>query len=376
MAHGKARRALPPRRVERRRRVWKIAVAGVGAAVLVGGAVATAAYVNLQRNITSIDVASQLGTDRPDPPSAMPSTKQAFEGPLTIAVFGDDTRSGKNGFVGGEKGKGRSDTALVMHLDADRTRATVASIPRDSMVQRPECVDDDGSTIPGGLDMFNAAYTVGGPACSIKTIESLTGVRIDEYVVVDFNGFRKIVDAVGGVEVCVPSAIKDRDSGLDIPAGTTKLDGQQALAFVRNRHGVGDGSDLSRIKSQQLFLSSLAGTVKKMDISDLPKLYAFLNATTSSLTTSPKLGKIANLAELAKATRDLPESEITMLTVPVGEYAPDPNRVQWAPEADKLWKAMREDEPLPKALKPKKSASPKASGSRSASAAPDAKVCG
>lgn len=348
----------------------------LGMVVLIGAGVAAAAYVRLQGNITSVDVAGKLGSERPDKPVASPSTKQAFEGPLTVAVFGDDTRSGKNGFVGGEKGKGRSDTALVMHLNADRTRATVASIPRDSMVQRPECVDDDGSTIPGGLDMFNAAYTVGGPACSIKTIESLTGVRIDEYVVVDFNGFRKIVDAVGGVKVCVPSAIKDKDSGLDIPAGTTKLDGEQALAFVRNRHGVGDGSDLSRIKSQQLFLNSLAGTVKKMDVADLPKLYAFLNATTSSLTTSPKLGKIANLAELAKATRDLPESKITMLTVPVGEYAPDPNRVQWTPEADKLWKAMREDKPLPKALKPKKSASPKASGSRSTSASPGAKVCG
>lgn len=330
MARGKARRALPPRR-----------------------------------------------TERPDPPSAAPSTKQAFEGPLTVAVFGDDTRSGKNRFVGGEKGKGRSDTALVMRINAERTEATVVSIPRDSMVQRPNCVDDDGSTIPGGLDMFNAAYTVGGPACSIKTIESLTGLRIDEYVVVDFNGFRKIVDAVGGVDVCVPAAIKDKDSGLDIPAGTTELDGEQALAFVRNRHGVGDGSDLSRIQMQQLFLSSLAAKVTKMDVRNVPRLYAFLDATTSSLTTSPKLAKLSNLVELARDSRDLRESKITMVTVPVGAYAPDPNRVQWTPEADKLWKSMKNDKPLPSELKPKKkSSSSKGSDSSSASSSPGAKVCG
>lgn len=348
----------------------------VGAAVLVGGGVATAAYVNLQRNITSVDVASKLGTERPHQPTATPSTKQAFEGPLTVAVFGDDTRSGKNGFVGGEKGTGRSDTALVMRINAERTKATVVSIPRDSMVQRPNCVDDDGSTIPGGLDMFNAAYTVGGPACSIKTIESLTGLRIDEYVVVDFNGFRKIVDAVGGVDVCVPAAIKDKDSGLDIPAGRSILDGDQALAFVRNRHGSRDGSDLSRIKMQQMFLSSLAAKVTEMDVRNLPRLYAFLDATTSSLTTSPKLSKISNLAQLARDSRDLGKSKITMVTVPVGSYAPDPNRVQWTPEADKLWKAMRDDKPLPSSLKPKKSASPKGSGTSSSSSSPGAKVCG
>lgn len=373
MARNRARRALPLGPVEGRRRLLKIAALVLGIVALLGAGAAVAAYVKLQRNITTVDVASQLGTERPESPSASPSTKRTFEGPLTVAVFGDDTRSGKNGFVGGEKGKGRSDTALVVHLNAARTRATVVSIPRDSMVQRPECVDADGSVLPGGLDMFNAAYTVGGPACSIRTIEALTGIRIDEYVVVDFDGFRKIVDAVGGVDVCVPTAIKDKDSGLDIPAGNSELDGDQALAFVRNRHGVGDGSDLSRIKMQQLFLTSLAAKVKTLDLVNLPRLYAFLDASTSSLTTSPKLAKIPNLAELASDVRELPASKITMVTVPVGAYAPDPNRVQWTPEAEKLWTSIKKDKPLPSSLGPKKSASPKPNPS---SPSADARVCG
>lgn len=327
-----------------RRKVVLVAVAVVVLA-LVG---AVAAVARLQGNIAAVDITDQLGTDRPS--ANVPNGPGAFPGALTIAVFGDDTRSGDNGFVGGQKGAGRSDTALVVHLNAARTQLQVVSIPRDSMVQRPSCTRKDGTTIPAALDQFNAAYTEGGAACSIRTIEKLTGVRIDEYVVVDFNGFRKIVDAVGGVEVCVPKAINDKESGLDIPAGRTLLNGQQALAFVRTRHGVGDGSDLGRIELQQQFLGALATKVKSMNlVTDAPRLYAFLDAVTSSLTTSPKLAQVTNLVGLAQDLQRLPADGIVFRTVPTAAYPADPNRVQWTAKAEELWRAMREDQPFPTA---------------------------
>jgi len=319
------------------------------------------AVIRLQTNISAVDVTDQLGTDRPS--LASPTGPGVFAGPLTIAVFGDDTRDGDNGFIGGAEGGGRSDTTLVVHLNAARTQVQVVSIPRDSMVQRPTCTRSDGTTIPATFEMFNAAYAQGGPACSIRTIEKLTGVRVNQYVVVDFDGFRKIVDAVGGVEVCVPQAIKDSDSGLDLPAGRTTLNGTQALAFVRTRHAIGDGSDLARIKMQQQFLGALATKVKSMNlVTDAPRLYSFLDAVTSSLTTSPDLANVANLVELAQDLQGLPDDGIVFKTVPVGTYAPDPNRVVWTAAADELWQAMKSDRPFET---PKPSGGSSSSGSKS-----------
>lgn len=342
---GPSRSVAPKRAVHRRFGAGRIAATvavGLVVLTLVGVGIAIA---RLQGNISAVDVSEQLGTDRPT--AATPTGPGAFPGALTIAVFGDDTRSGDNDFIGGKKGTGRSDTTLVVHLNAARTQLQVVSIPRDSMVQRPSCTKKDGTTVPAALEQFNAAYTHGGPACSIRTIEKLTGVRIDEYVVVDFNGFRKIVDAVGGVEVCVPKAIDDKESGLDIPAGRSTLNGTQALAFVRTRHGVGDGSDLARIELQQQFLSSLATKVKSMNlVTDAPRLYSFLDAVTSSLTTSPKLANAANLVELAQDMQGLPDNGIVFKTVPTGAYAADPNRVVWSSKAAELWKAIREDKPF------------------------------
>ena len=329
-------------------------------ALVLVGAIGVVAVFRLQGNIASVDISDQIGSDRPSDDAPTGNHKRAFPGPLTIAVFGDDTRDGDNDFVGGDKGAGRSDTTLVVHLNEARTQIQVVSIPRDSMVQRPSCTKSDGSKVPPALEQFNAAYTHGGPACSIRTIEKLTGVRIDQYVVVDFTGFRKIVNAVDGVEVCVEEPIEDSDSGLDLPAGRTTLDGDEALAFVRTRHAVGDGSDLARIELQQQFLRALAAKVRAMNlVTDAPRLYGFLDATTSSLTTSPELAKINNLVELAREVQRIPDKKIVFKTVPTGAYPDDPNRVQWTSDADKLWKALRSDKPFPGAsTKPGGSGSP------------------
>lgn len=360
-----------PRRALRRARQRPLTTVAMVLALVVVlvGAVAAVAVFRLQGNIAAIDLSDRIGDDRPSAPVPTGDHDRAFPGPLTIAVFGDDTRNGDNDFVGGDKGAGRSDTTLVVHLNEARTQMQVVSIPRDSIVQRPECTKEDGTVVPPAVEPFNAAYTHGGPACSIRTIEKITGVRIDQYVVVDFTGFRNIVNAVGGVEVCVEEPIKDADSGLDLPAGRTTLDGNEALAFVRTRHAVGDGSDLARIELQQQFLRALASKVRSMNlVTDAPRLYAFLDAATSSLTTSPELARIDNLVELARSVQGIPEDEIIFKTVPTGAYPPDPNRVQWTPAADELWQAMRSDKPFPTPSKP--SGSESSSGSPSDSSGP------
>ena len=134
--------------------------------------------------------------------------------------------------------------------------------------------------------MWNEAYSFGGPACTIQQFEQITGIHIDHYVVVDFGSFKGMVDAVDGVEVCVPEDIDSSEYGITIKKGTRTLDGKEALAYVRVRHGVGDGSDIGRIKRQQAFIGALvakvlsSGTLTRFD-----RLVRFLNAATKGLTT-------------------------------------------------------------------------------------------
>ena len=184
--------------------------------------------------------------------------------------------------------------------------------------------------------MWNAAYSYGGPACTIQQFEQTTGVRIDNYVVVDFGSFQDMVDAVDGVEVCVPEDIDSSEYGITIQAGTRTLNGKEALAYVRVRHGVGDGSDIGRIKRQQAFIAALAekvlsgGTLTRFD-----RLVRFLNAATKSLTTD-----IPNIKEMAKVGlqfKDIGLKRIRFITVPFVYSTAQPGRVEWTDDADVLW---------------------------------------
>jgi LCP family protein required for cell wall assembly len=196
--------------------------------------------------------------------------------------------------------------------------------------------------------MFNSAFSEGGPACTIKTVESLTDIRIDHYVVVDFTGFKDMVDALGGVKVCVPYDVHDPQSHLDLTKGIHNVKGQQALAYVRTRHGIGNGSDLERIDRQQAFLSSMVSKVRSKGLLFQPvRLYNFLAAATKSLTTDPELGDLKAMAGLARDVKGLPTEDVTFVTVPNEPYPPDHNRVQWKDSASALWSALRFDRPLP-----------------------------
>ena len=204
--------------------------------------------------------------------------------------------------------------------------------------------------------MFNEAFSEGGPACTIKTVEALTKVRIDNYIVVDFTGFKDMVDALGGVKVCLPYAVNDPQSHLDLEAGTHTVRGQQALAYVRTRHGLGDGSDLSRIDRQQAFVGSMVSKVKDKGLLLRPdRLYNFLAAATKSLTTD--FGGLKDMAGLAQDVRGLPTKDVTFLTAPNEPWVENPNRVQLKPSAVTVWRSMRFDRPLP-GKEPKPSSSP------------------
>lgn len=306
-----------------------------------------AAYVSkLVGNINTEEVNSKLGEDRPD------EILYPEDGaPINIVVMGSDTREGQgNGFGGSTHlGSQRSDTTMLVHISGNRDWATAVSIPRDTWVAQPDCVKDDGSISPGYSAKFNETFSRGGPACVIKTIEQITDIRVHHFVVVDFKGFKSIVNALGGVEICLTEAVNDKDSKLNLPAGVSTVMGQDAIAFVRARYSLGDGSDISRIRRQQDFLASMVRKATSAGILLNPtKLYSVLSAITESLTTNPELGTIDGLTDMAVNLRDLRPSSVRFITAPNQPYAPDPNNVEFSPTADELWNALRNDVQWPK----------------------------
>ena len=328
-------------------RIVALCVSGLLVVLLVGGVLV---YRHLDGNIESIDVASGLGTDRP---TAMPRKKGVPNEPMNVLLIGSDTRQGAGNKMGGDT-PGLSDTTILLHLSGNRKLAYGVSLPRDAMVQRPKCERKDGEgTDPGGLTQFNEAYAVGGASCTGRTIEKLTGVRIDHFVVIDFNGFKKMVDALGGVQVCVPRDVDDTIGNIKLDKGTYTVKGQKALDYVRVRHGIGsiDNGDIGRMKRQQAFLASMSNkAVSAGTLINPVRLIRFLDAATKSLSTDPGLASIGKLRSLASSFNGIGLDKIQFLTVPFEPYPPDENRLQWAPEAEKLWKRMKADEPVGKGL--------------------------
>ena len=327
-----------------RHTVLRIGVAVASVITVLATTVSAAGWATLTRlsgNITTVDVTSELGTARP--PKATPAKRTEYE-PMNILVMGTDTRTGQGSGYGNavdtSSGTGHSDTTILVHVSGDRQHAIAVSIPRDSWVTRPACMGD--GTVTGRI---NAAFAQGGAGCAIKAVEKLTGVFIDHYIVVDFVGFKAVVDALGGVEVCLTTAVNDEKSHLTLSAGPHLLTGDQALAFARVRHGIGDGSDIGRIGRQQDFLSSIirAATDKGL-LLDPAKLYSVLSAVSSSLTTDPQLGRFDFEQQLALSLASIPPANITFVTVPwVGRS--DGATVAWTSNADAIWAAIKVDAP-------------------------------
>jgi LCP family protein required for cell wall assembly len=333
----------------RRPVLWKAAGLTLAGALVLGLAAAGWAYRHLDDNITGVDIDGALGDDRPARAVTTPSAPDATPlptGAVTLLVLGSDSRSGKanKALGGGDSGGARSDTAMVVHTDAGRTSATVVSIPRDTLVTRPSCpLPSGGSTPVAHGVMFNTAYEVGGPVCAVKTVESLTGVRMDHYVEVDFSGFARLVDALGGVTVTTDQDIDDDDSHLHLAAGTHHLDGTTALALARTRHGIGDGSDLGRIGLQQTLVKALLDQIAHAGLlTDPARLYRVADALTAGLTTDTGLDSLGELTRLGRSLEGLGSDAVTTVTMPVVTAPSDPNRVvAKEPQARRLWQSLR-----------------------------------
>ncbi len=314
------------------------------------GAGVTVVKGQLESNITVVDVSENSGPVSAAEPLNIVNEETGTYEPLTVVLMGSDTREGKgNGGFGSaeEIGGERSDTTIVMHISGDRKSAVGVSVPRDTMITLPNCKKDDGNRA-GDKVRFNEAIQIGGPGCTIKVIEEMSGLDINNFMLVDFRGFKRIVDAVGGVEICVSEPVDDPLSGLKLDKGKHVVQGEEALAFVRARKTLGDGSDTSRIRRQQAFLSSLMRKVLSSGTLLNPlQLLDVLNAATESLTADPQMGNIDNLKDLALSLKDLKPGNVTFTTVP---WTPNGDNATVSVNTEKakpIWDAMKNDTPWP-----------------------------
>ncbi|MEV5677142.1 LCP family protein [Streptomyces sp. NPDC052179] len=312
--------------------------------VLIAAGVGWWLYKKLDGNIrTDTSVAAELKAYEKERPT--PVAQDA----LNILLIGSDSRSGDNREYGRDDGGSqRSDTTILLHLAADRKSATAMSVPRDLMADIPSCRTADKQHTREQFAQFNSAFELGGTACTIRTIERMTGIRVDHHMVVDFNGFKDMVDAVNGVEICLKEPIDDADAHLKLPAGRQKLDGEEALGYVRARKSIGNGSDTERMDRQQRFLGALVNKMQSNGVLLNPtRLYPVLDAATKSLTTDPGLDSLRDLYDLVRGMRNVPTDKVQFLTVPRQPYSQNINRDELVePDASRLFKQLREDQPV------------------------------
>jgi LCP family protein required for cell wall assembly len=319
-------------------------LAAVLAILLVAGASVTAiALWQFERNIQVVDLEGAAATTPPNIGS--------YPGGYNFLIVGSDTREGQGGIGGVNEGE-LNDVTMLLHVSEDHTSAVAVSIPRDMVVSIPECPDGEGGTYSAmAAQPINVTLSYGGLACTVLTVEELTGLDVQFAGVVTFNGVIEMSNAVGGVDVCVDAPIDDPYSGLLIEsAGTVNLQGSQALAFLRSRHGVGDGSDLGRISSQQVYLSSLVRTLKSTEtLTNLPRLYALGTAATQNMTLSSNLKSIDTLVAIGQSLKDIPIEQIVFVQYPgitgiggvySGKVAPV------TAKAEALFDLIRADEPF------------------------------
>jgi LCP family protein required for cell wall assembly len=294
---------------------------GTMAVVLIATGAAGYFYLkHLEGNINATDVG--------DAGSKGFSKDEAFN----ILIIGTDKRTGKGNEGYGDKGSvGHADTNILLHVSEDRSNATAMSIPRDLVVDIPDCPtkQPDGSTkvIPGTeQERFNTSLGQFGrdAGCTMRTVEAVTGIHVDHFMMADFNAVKELSTAVGGVKVCVEHAVDDKQSKLRLPAGESTVSGEQALAFVRTRHAFGNQGDLDRIKVQQQFLGSLMRQMSSSDTLTNPtKLYKLAEAATSALTVDTAIKKVSTLKDIALELKKVPPKNVTFLTLPVRDNPAD-----------------------------------------------------
>jgi LCP family protein required for cell wall assembly len=293
--------------------IVKIVAAALAVVLVSGASVGAVAFNSIYSQREVVTLVSE--TQGPPPQIG------AIEGGFNILIVGTDTRVGQGG-IGGDEEEVSSvlnDVNMLLHVSEDQTNATAVSFPRDMVVGIPECAWEDGSGTKGySTEPLNVALYYGGLPCVVQTIELLTGLPIQFAGMIGFQGVISMSDAIGGVDVCVDAPVLDEDAGLNLPtAGTHTLQGFSALAFLRSRKGVGDGSDLSRISSQQVFLSSLVRKLKSSEtLGDVKKVYDLSDAAFSNMVLSSSLADVSTMASIALALKDIPLERVTFVQYP------------------------------------------------------------
>ena len=336
--------------------------------ILLVGVLAFGAYwvIRLQGNISKASLGA--GSDKTE--DALDDSRDRMQ----ILILGSDTRDGKNAKYGTSDdatGYGHSDVMMLMDISADNKRVSVISFPRDLLVDTPACTDQESQQkFPAQQNvMINAAMSEAGIGCAVDTVNKLTGLEIDHFMMADFNAVKELSNPVGGVEVCISDAVYDPDSQLRLPQGTSTVQGEQALAFLRARHAFVDGGDLGRIKAQQGFLSSLTRKMKADgSLSDPGKMLEIADVVTKNLTIDEGLASIPTLLTVGNRLKSIDVGKVAFVAVPTVPAVSDPNRLEVAePAASQLFAAMRKDIDLTDPTAPP---SPSASPDPSASAGP------
>lgn len=349
------RRATPRHAIAGRRHVLRkvsVGIVGVLAFTLtLGGTV----YAQLQSGVDAIDPGHLVDAPSDDGEEYRPPADPNAGTALNILVIGSDSRA--DGAVDDGFDSVLADTHIIAHVSADRSRVELVSIPRDTMVDIPECRTTSGTTVYARFGMYNSAFAeawaAGGDkesavACDINLAQSVTGLTIDGFVLVEMGGFVRMVDALGGVDICIPEPIDAPKANLKLEAGPQTLNGEQALGYARARSGSGlSGSDPDRIGRQQHLMSAMVDEVLSRNLlTDGPALYQMLQAALSSLTVSPNLSSLTDMAGLALSLRDLDMADVTFMTTPFAAYPQDPNRLVFTSEVDLIWERMAADEPI------------------------------
>lgn len=327
--------------------VWQVLSSTLLVLALIVGLFTVYTYRSLRSNISTVSLGEKAADVGP-------------KEPINILVMGSDSRDCKGCGLDGESGGG-SDTTILLHLSANRKFAYGVSIPRDTMVNRPSCKTEDGKTAPADYVQWNAAYATAGPTCTVEQVEAVAAemcgekcdITINHLVVVDFGSFKGMVDAIDGVDVCLPEAVEDSYTGAKFKAGPQTLNGKQALQYVRMRHVFGDGSDLLRAKRQQAFIGSMAAKLLSGDTLSSPtKVLGFLNAATKGLTMDESLkDNLDTMAKIGAGFQSIGMENIKFLTIPVATDPQNENRVVLDDEkAKNVWKAIANDKPLTKKI--------------------------
>jgi LCP family protein required for cell wall assembly len=326
------------------RRGARLAAAVLAGAVVLTSGIGYAAVARYSGKITLVDAGTSGGA--------------LGEGePVTMLVVASDDRDDLSAaerrrlHLGTKDYGGRTDTMMLVHLSGDGQHATAVSLPRDTLATIPAYTDSDGRKHSARKAKLNAAYTYGGPKLMVKTVESMTGVTIDHYAEINFNGFLTMVDALDGVEVCLTEATKDQKSGLDLKAGRQTVNGAQALAYVRARY-IDPTADIGRMKRQQKFVGAMAKKALSADTLTNPvKLDAFVSAVASSLKTDAGMGT-EQLLDLVERFKGINPSSIAMMTVPLGQVTRDPQLgsvLTWdKKKSAALFASIRDDQPIVK----------------------------